>query len=177
VQEIAAAYARSLFEVAKEHDVLDSVRTQLGEFCDQLEASRELQVFFFSPYFSSHDKKEGVRRAIEGGEIHLVRFFELLADRHRLPVLFRIRQEFEQLWQAEQQLLSVSVTSAVALDEQTVSEIGRRIESETQKTVELTTSVDPDVIGGIILRVGNTIVDASIRSRLERLRKRVATAA
>lgn len=177
VQEIAAAYARSLFDVAKEHGVVDSVRSQLGEFCDQVAESRDLQVFFFSPYFSSQDKKEGIRRSVSGGEEHLLRFFELLADRHRLPVLFRVRQEFDKLAEAEEQLLQVSVTSAIELDNDTITDIGRRIEAETQMNVKLSAAVDPELIGGIVLRVGNTIVDASIRNRLERLRKQVAAAA
>ena len=73
--------------------------------------------------------------------------------------------------------LSASVTSAVKLDKKTIDGIGKRIQDETGQRVELTSEVDPDVLGGIVVRVGNTIMDASVRSRLERLRKRVASAA
>jgi F-type H+-transporting ATPase subunit delta len=177
MEEIAEVYARSLFEVAKEHDQIDEVHEQLGQFADVLADDRQLQVYFFSPYFSSGEKKDGVAKVIEGGNEYFVRFLELLAEKHRLPVLFRIRREYDALWAKEQHLLEVSVTSAVDLDEETVRSIGQRIEQQTGQRVELTSAVDPDLIGGLVIRVGNKIVDASVRNRLERLRRSVASAA
>jgi F-type H+-transporting ATPase subunit delta len=177
MEEIAEVYARSLFEVAKEQDQLDEIHEQLGEFADVLAENRQLQVYFFSPYFSSGEKKDGVAKVIEGGNEYFVRFLELLAEKHRLPVLLRIRREFDALWAKEQRLLSVSVTSAVDLDEETVKAIGQRIEQQTGQRVELTSAVDPDLIGGLVIRVGNLVMDASVRNRLERLRRQVASAA
>jgi ATP synthase F1 delta subunit len=177
MEEIAEVYARSLFEVAKEHDRLDEIHDELDQFADVLAENRELQVFFFSPYFSSGEKKDGVTKVIEGGNEYFVRFLQLLAEKHRLPVLFRIRREFDALWAKEQHLLEVSVTSAVDLDEETVKGIGRKIEEQTGQRVELTASVDPDLIGGIVIRVGNKVLDASVRNRLERFRRSVASAA
>jgi F-type H+-transporting ATPase subunit delta len=177
MEEVARVYAESLFEVAREHGVLDRVREELGQFADALAESRELQVFFFSPYFSSEEKKEGVRRLIDDADERFVRFLELLAERHRLPVIFRIRRAFDELWREERKLLPVSVTSAVELDPALVEEIGRRIEEQTGRKVELESRVDPDVLGGLVLRVGDRVLDASVRNRLERLRKQVARAA
>ena len=68
MEEIAAVYARSLFEVAQEQDKLDDVREQLGEFADALDDDRELQVFFFSPYFSTQEKKDGLDKAVTGAD-------------------------------------------------------------------------------------------------------------
>jgi F-type H+-transporting ATPase subunit delta len=177
MEEIAAVYARSLFEVAKEHDQLDEVRDELGQFADVLAENRQLQVYFFSPYFSSVEKKDGVTKVIEGGNEYFVRFLQLLAEKHRLPVLFRIRREFDELWAKDQHLLEVSVTSAVDLDEETVKGIGQKIEEQTGQRVELTSAVDHELIGGIVIRVGNKVLDASVRNRLERLRRSVARAA
>jgi F-type H+-transporting ATPase subunit delta len=176
VEEIAQVYARSLFEVAKEHDNLDKVHDQLGEFAEELGENRELQLFFFSPYFSSQEKKEGIDKVLSGADEHFERFLELLAERHRMPVLFRIRQEFDRLWAEENKLLPVKITSAVELDDKTAKEIGKKIEQQTGQKVELTTSVDPDVLGGLVMQVGNMVMDASVRARLERLRKQVARA-
>src|SRR2546423_3639809 len=177
MEEIAEVYARSLFEVGQEHDQLDEIHEQLGEISDALSGSRELQLFFFSPYFSSEEKKDGVAKVIEGGNEYLVRFLQLLAEKHRLPVLFRTRREFDGLWAKEQHLLEVGVTSAVELDEETVKGIGKKIEEQTGQRVELTSEVDPDLIGGLVIRVGNMVLDASVRNRLERLRRQVARAA
>jgi F-type H+-transporting ATPase subunit delta len=177
MEEIADVYARSLFEVAHEQGKLDEIREQLGQFADALEADRDLQVFFFSPYFSSQEKKEGLHKALSGADDVLVNFLELLIENHRMPVIFRVRRAFESLWQRENKMLPVNVTSAVELDEKTVKEIGDRIAEQTGRKVDLSAGVDPDLLGGMVVRVGNTVLDASVRNRLEQLRKQVARAA
>ena len=177
MEEIAQVYARSLFEVAKENDELDEVQEQLAAFADALDESRELQVFFFSPYFSSQEKKEGVGKVVDGANDHFENFLELIAERHRMPAIFRIRREFDSLWRKENKLLEVRITSAVAIDDDLVKSIGSRIEEQTGQRIDLDANVDPDVIGGLVLRVGNMVMDASVRGRLERLRKEVARAA
>jgi F-type H+-transporting ATPase subunit delta len=177
VEEIAEVYSRALFDVAQEHDILDDVHEQLGQFADELDKNRDLQVFFFSPYFSSQEKKDGISKLLEGANEHFQRFLELLAERHRMPAIFRIRREFDGLYAEERKLLPVTITSAVELDKDTLKEIGKKIEENTGRTVNLTTKVDPNVIGGLVMRVGNIVMDGSIRARLERLRKQVAKAA
>jgi ATP synthase F1 delta subunit len=104
----------------------------------------------------------------------VVNFLELLIDNHRMPVLMRVRRSYEALWERENDLLPVQVTSAVELDEQTVTNIGDRIGEQTGRKVQLSSSVEPDLLGGIVVRVGNSIIDASIRTRLEQLRRQVA---
>jgi F-type H+-transporting ATPase subunit delta len=177
MEEIATVYARSLFEVAEEHGKLDEVREQLGQFADALAEERELQVFFFSPYFSTEEKKDGLHKAVTGAEDALRNFLELLIEKHRTPAIFRIRREYDRLWERANDLLPVTITSAATLDESTDAGIGKVIGDQTGRKVELTSVVDPDVLGGIVLRVGNSILDASIRNRLESLRKQVARAA
>ncbi len=174
MEEIARVYARSLFEVAQERDLLDVIREQLGQFADALHENRELATFFFSPYFSSAEKKDALKRTIEGAEETFMSFLELLIEEHRMPAIFRIRDRFEALWDEVNRLLPVEVTSAVELDEQTVNAVGDRIREQTGQNVELSSHVDSAILGGIVLRVGNSILDASIRSRLNQLRKQVA---
>jgi F-type H+-transporting ATPase subunit delta len=176
MEEIAAVYARSLFEVAKEQHKLDPVREQLGELADALDATRELQVFFFSPYFSTTEKQEGLERAVSGADPILINFFKLLIENHRTPVIFRVRRAFDELWERENKLLPVRVTSAVELDKGTVRQIGDRIAEQTGRKVDLSSQVDPEILGGIVVRVGNSVLDASVRNRLENLRKHVARA-
>ncbi|MEA2405989.1 MAG: F-type H+-transporting ATPase subunit delta [Thermoleophilaceae bacterium] len=177
MEEIAEVYARSLFEVAKEHDVLDRVHDELGEFAEALSDDRTLQVFLFSPYFSSQEKRDGVSKVVSDADERFVNFLELLAERHRMPALFRIKREFDAMWADENQLLPVTVTSAVELDEGIVDEIGKRIQDQTGRKVELSSNVDPEVLGGLMVRVGNMVLDGTVRNRLERLRKQVAKAA
>ena len=176
MEEIAQVWARALFEVAKEHDLLDQVREDLGAFVDALNENRDLMVFFFSPYFSTQEKKDGLERAVTGAEPVFMNFLEALIERHRMPAIFRIQARYEVLWEDERDLLPVEVTSAVELDKAIVTSIGDRIGEQTKRTVELSSKVDPDILGGIVLRVGNVVLDASIRNRLEQLRKQVARA-
>jgi ATP synthase F1 delta subunit len=177
MEEIADVYARALFDAAKENDVLDRVHDEVGQFADALDENRDLQVFLFSPYFSSDEKKQGVSKIVTDADPRLVNFLELLAERHRMPALFRIRRQFDDLWADENQLLGVSVTSATELDPAIVEDIGAQIEKQTGRRVELSSNVDPDVLGGLMVRVGNMVLDATVRQRLEQLRKQVAKAA
>jgi F-type H+-transporting ATPase subunit delta len=176
MEEVAEVYARALFEVAKERGVLDPVHDQLDEFADAVASNRDMQMFFFSPYFSTDEKKDALGRAVTDADPSFTNFLEALLERHRMPALFRIRARYDQMWEEENKLLPVEVTSAVALDENLVESIGERIREQTGETVELSSRVDPDILGGVVLRVGNFILDASIRNRLEQLRKQVAQA-
>jgi F-type H+-transporting ATPase subunit delta len=176
MEEIAQVYARSLFEVARDQGRLDDVREQLGQVADALEGDRELQVFFFSPYFSSEEKKQGLGKMLDGADPTITNFLELLIEKHRMPAVFRLRRAFQTLWDEENKLLPVEITSAVQLDEQTIRQIGDRIGEQTGRRVELSSHVDPEVLGGLVVRVGNTVLDASIRTRIESLRKQVARA-
>ena len=177
MEELARVYARSLFEIAREHDRLDELRTQLGQFADALQDSRELRIFFFSPYFSSAEKQEALGVVLDGADQSFLNFLSLLIENHRMPVIFRIRQQYERLWEEENRMLPVEITSAVTLDEKTTEDLGRTIGERAGRRVTLSSRVDPDILGGIVLRVGNSILDASIRNRLEQLRRHVAQAA
>jgi F-type H+-transporting ATPase subunit delta len=175
--EVARVYAEALFEVAKEKGKLDEIGEQLGEFVDALDGDRDLQVFFFSPHFSSAEKVDGLKRAIDGADPELVNFLELLIEKNRMTEIFRVRRQLEQLWKQENKRIDVTVTSAVELDPAVVEKIGEEIERQTGRKVELASRVDDEILGGIVLQVGNMVLDASIRSRLEKLRKSVAQAA
>jgi ATP synthase F1 delta subunit len=174
MEEIARVYAEALFGAAKDGGVLDEVHEQLGQVADAINANRDLQVFFFSPYFSTEEKKDGLARAVTGADAAVLNFLQLLIEKHRMPAIFRIRARFDALWEEENRLLPVQITSAVELDKSTVKDLGDRISEQTGRTVELSSSVEPDILGGIVVRVGNSVLDASIRNRLDQLRKQVA---
>jgi F-type H+-transporting ATPase subunit delta len=177
MEELARVYARSLFEAAREHGKLDELREQLAQVADALEGNRELTLFFFSPYFSTAEKEQALPGLLEGADELLLNFLSLLIENHRMPVIFRIRSEYERLWEEENRTLPVEITSAIALDDATTASLGRTIGEQAGRKVKLATRVDPEIIGGIIVRVGNSILDASIRNRLEQLRRHVAQGA
>jgi F-type H+-transporting ATPase subunit delta len=176
VEELARVYSEALFGAAGEQGKIDLVRDQLGALCDALDRRRELRMFFFSPLFSTREKKEGLARLLSGADEGFVNFLKILIDNHRMPVIFRVRRQYDALWREEHMLLPVEVTSAIAIDDETARQIKERVEQQTGRTVELTRRVDENILGGLIVRVSNMILDASIRNQLERLRRQVARA-
>lgn len=177
MEELARVYARALFEVALQQGKLDLIREQLGQFAEALSANRDLAVFFFSPYFSTQEKEEALGRMLDGADPSFENFLRVLIENHRMPVIYRAQREFDRLWEQQNKLLPVEITSAIELDDKTTRSVADRIGEQTGRKVQLTTHVEPDIIGGIVLRVGNSILDASIRNRLEQLRRQVASAA
>jgi len=177
MEELAQVYARSLFQVAREQGKLDVLREQLAQFARALAENRELALFFFSPYFASAEKQGSLGGLLLGAEEIMLNFLTLLIENHRMPVIFRIRDEYQRLWDEENRTLPVQITSAIALDEATTESLGRTIGERAGRRVALAARVDPNILGGVIVRVGNSILDASIRNRLEQLRRHVAQGA
>ncbi|MBJ7347070.1 MAG: F0F1 ATP synthase subunit delta [Thermoleophilaceae bacterium] len=177
MEQIASIYAQALFSAAADKNKVDAVRDQLAQFTQAVNESKDLQLFLFSPYFSGDEKAAGLRRIIEDAEPEFINFLELLAQKHRLPAMHRIQARYEDLWAEENKLLPVTVTSAVALPSETIEKIGQSVEAQTGRKVVLSSQVNDKIIGGLVLRVGNMVLDASISNRLERLRKHVTAAA
>jgi F-type H+-transporting ATPase subunit delta len=175
--DAARVYAEALFAAGEDKGKIDQLQEQLGQFADAVDGDRELQIFLFSPYLSSNEKVEGLKRAVTGAEPEFTNFLELLVEKGRMPELFRIRRDFDELWKKAHQRLDVTVTSAIELDPGVIGKIGEEVERQTGEKVELTSRVDSEILGGIVLRVGNMVLDASIRTRLDKLRKSVASAA
>jgi ATP synthase F1 delta subunit len=117
---------------------------------------------------------DGLKRAVTGADPELFNFLELLIEKHRTAEVFRVRRHFEDLWKKENRRIDVTVTSATGLDPAVVAKIGEEIERQTDRKVDLASRVDAEILGGIVLQVGNMVLDASIRNRLEKLRQSVA---
>ena len=176
MEEIARVYGDALFAVAHENDKIDEIRSELGDFAEALDEDRDLQVFFFSPYFSSQEKRDGIAKAIEGASDEFENFLSLLAEKHRMPAIFRIRRHYDALWAEENKRLEVRLTSAVPLSDAVVKRVGDEIARQTDRKIDLESDVDGEILGGLVLRVGNMVLDASLRDKLSRLRKEVAQA-
>lgn len=177
MEELAQVYARSLFQVAKEQGKIDLIKEQIDQFSQALNENRDFSIYFFSPYFSTEEKKNGLGTCLDGADKSFLNFLELLIENHRVPAIHRIRDRYQKLWEEENKLLSVEVTSAVQLDPQVIGKLGEQIGNHTGRKVDIKTGVDEAIIGGIVLRVGNSILDASIKNRLEKFKQQVAQAA
>ena len=169
-------YARALFDSAKERGSLTEVHEQLGDFVRALDEVPELGALVRNPELDRAAKARALE-AVLGDSDELVRNFVLVVvDKGRAAELSDIARELDALVAREEQRLTVELTTAFELDDEQAREIVGQIERASGRTVDATRHVDPDLIGGVVLEVGSLRVDASVRGRLERLRRDLATA-
>jgi F-type H+-transporting ATPase subunit delta len=168
-------YARALYEAAREKDRLEVVRDQLGELTAAMETTPELEAFLANPQLDPGAKADVLEEVTTGGDPVVRNFVRLVASKGRAGQLRTIAEEFQALVDREQGRLSVELTTAYALDEDEATAIVSKIEAASGRTVDATRSVDPDLIGGMILQAGTLRVDASVRGRLDRLRRELVT--
>ena len=170
-------YARSLFEAATEAGRLAEVREQLGDFVETVRQVPELAEILRNPQLDQRAKLAAVD-AVAGNADPLVRnLLRLLIEKGRGGEIEEVGEEFERLAAREEGQLSVELTTAFELSEDETRAIVEQIQKASGRTVEATRSVDPDLIGGIVLQAGSLRVDASVRSRLERLQRELVTRA
>jgi F-type H+-transporting ATPase subunit delta len=168
-------YARALYEAALERDRVDVARAELGELAQAMETSPELDAFLSNPQLDPGAKASVLEEVTEGADPIVRNFVRLVASKGRAGQLRAIAEEFEAIVDREQGRLKVELTTAYALSEDEARAIVAKIELASGRTVEATRSVDPDLIGGMILQAGSLRVDASVRGRLDRLRRELVT--
>jgi F-type H+-transporting ATPase subunit delta len=168
-------YAKALFDAAKDAGRLARVREELSDFVAAVEQVPELRELLRTPQLDPR-AKSGALEAVLGDADELVRnFLLLLAEKGRAGQVEEIQREFERLALAEERRLEVELTTAVELDGKEERRIVEQIERATGRKVDATRKVDPDLIGGVVLRAGSLRVDASVRGRIERLRQELVT--
>jgi F-type H+-transporting ATPase subunit delta len=168
-------YARALFEAAREEGRLEQVAADLAALAGAFDEIPELRAFLRNPQVDPAGKAE-VLEAISAGADELVRnFVRVVAEKGRAGELAEMNREFEALFAQEQNRLAVELTTAYDLSDDEARSIVAAIEKASGRSVEATRTVDPDLIGGIVLKVGSFLADGSVRGRLERLRRELAT--
>jgi ATP synthase F1 delta subunit len=168
---IARVYATALYQAAEESGRLEEVRRDLGEFVQAVEASPELRQFLATEDVSDARKKAVLLELTEGGEEQVRNLLRLLVDKNRETELTAIYRAFVNLLEQAQGIVHVEVVTAVPLPPALREALRSKIESSLDKTVELTLTVDKEILGGLRLRIGDRVADASVRHRLERLRE------
>lgn len=172
---VARRYARAIFELAEEADRLDEVRSQLGAFADLVAGHRELNSVFGNPAVSPIAKR-AIFEELEsdlGFEQLVADTIRLLIRKGRIHYLESILGEYDEMLRRRRGEVVAEVTSARRLGERRIEEIRRRLAEVTGKKVELSASVDPELLGGLVARIGDTVYDGSVENQLQRLRKRL----
>ena len=169
-------YARALFEAAQEEGRLDGVAGDLGALADALEQVPELHNALLRNPEVDPAGKAAVLEEISTGADELVRnFVRLVAEKGRAGELAQMREELDALVAQAQNRLTVELKTAHELSDREAKSIIGTIEQASGRTVEASRSVDPELIGGIVLQVGSFRVDGSVRGRLERLHYELAS--
>jgi len=175
-EQVARVYARALFAAASEANVVEAVRDDLDAFVTGLGASQALRTVLTDPQIEASAKLRVVGEITRAAQPLVVNTLQLLLDRGRFGIVADLNEAYGALAAEAAALVKVDVTSAVELAPEASEQIAARVEAVTGRHVELTQRVDPDIIGGLVLRVGDVIVDSSLKARIRQLRRRLATA-
>jgi F-type H+-transporting ATPase subunit delta len=173
---VARTYARALFDAAKEHGKIDEIREELDWLVATIREVPELRAVIRNPQLDPPAKAEALAAVLQDADEILRNFARLVAAKGRAPMLEEIAREYDALVAAEERILNVELTTAFELSDAEADSIVKQIEEAAGRRVEAERTVDPDLIGGIVLKVGTLEVDSSVKGRLERLRRELAGA-
>lgn len=169
-QQVTNVYAQALFEAARDAGTLEATGADLESFVSAMRAAKDLTAILYNPRVGANVKKNIVSDLTAGGDPLFMNGVKLLIDKGHAPLLLDFNDRFQKLVKKEQGLIEVEITSAIELPEDARDKIRKRIEEATSKKVEIKETIDKDIIGGLVLRFGDIIVDGSLKSRLEQLR-------
>ena len=168
-------YARALFEAAKEKGRLAAVREELADFVVAIDSVPELDALLRNPQLDPRAKAQALEDVLGGADELLRNFLLLAVEKNRGGQIREIQREFERLTAREERRLTVELTTAHELSDDEAHQIVGQIEQASGRPVDATRTVDSDLIGGIVLQAGSLRVDASVRGRLERIRRQLTT--
>jgi len=176
--EVLEPYAEALMSLAQSQDLTDRIGEDMRALLDLLKNSEELRQFLESPVVQSQDKK-AVLRQIAGDQLHpyTLNILMMLVDRRRIIFLEGICQHYQALLRQLNQTVLAEVTSAVELTEAQQQSVREKVMAMTNaRQVELDSKLDPELIGGVIIKVGSQVIDASLRGQLRRIGLRLSSA-
>lgn len=171
--KISVRYARALYNTAKETGCDKEIYEQLSGFAKLFEENMaELNAVFGNPVIGKEERQNLLLTAI-GPDIHpcLKDFVSLVIDRHREDKFYLMAKKYEELYREENRILRTQITTAAQLNPATLDEIKKNIETDFNATVEMSETIEPSLIGGFILDVGDKRYDASIAQKLKQLKR------
>jgi F-type H+-transporting ATPase subunit delta len=176
VTVVDRVYATALFEAALGQGKLEVVRDELAQIVQAEAEVPELRELLRNPQLDPRARAAALQDVLGDAEELLRNFLLVLADKGRTAQLEEIAREFERLVAEHEGIVHAELTTAIELSDEEATKLLGQIEQASGRKVEATRRVDPDLIGGIVLQVGSHRLDASVRGRLERLRRQLATA-
>jgi len=175
VAVVHKVYAEALLGAAKGAKRVDAVREEFAGFVEAVRESDELADLLRNPQIDPRAKRESLESALAQADETFLNFVRLVAEKGRAGELEAIHEEWMRLLAAEERILELELTTAVELSDDEAATVVRKIEEASGRKVEASRTVDPDLIGGLVLRAGSVRVDGSVRGRLNSLRDELLT--
>jgi F-type H+-transporting ATPase subunit delta len=173
---VSRTYARALFEAAQDRGRIDEVRDELGSFLAAVDEMPELRSLIRNPELDPPEKAKVLTAVLADADELVRNFVRVVTEKGRATMLDEIMGEYDRLVAAEAKILSVELTTAYELSDDEAAAIVKQIEDASGRRVEAARTVDPNLIGGLVLKAGSLEVDSSVRGRLDRLRRDLAHA-
>jgi F-type H+-transporting ATPase subunit delta len=172
VTGMAGRYATALFELAREERVIDAVKANLDRFEGLLAASSDLMRLVRSPVFSAEQQAKALTAVLAAGGIDglAAKFLQVVAANRRLFAVAGIIKDFRALVARHKGEVRADVTLAQAPDERQLAAIKDALRAVTGKDVQVDITVDPSIIGGLIVKLGSRMVDSSLRTKLKSIK-------
>ncbi len=168
-------YADALLDVCAEENCLEEVYSQYRLLYEQLRMDREFERLLLENILSSEEKKDLVEKVLPEGNPYLVSFLKTLADRGRMEEAEEMFRAFEEGYKEKNNILEAEAVTAVEMTEEQIEDVKKALGEKYGKTIVLKTSVDPSILGGMVLYIGNTMLDASVKAKFEDLKKQLKT--
>ena len=171
--EIAKRYARALFEIAREEDAIEAIYGELKGFLSLLEQSEDLAEFFANPVFDSSDKAVVMGDILEKvkASVTTSNFLKLLVEKRRIDALGQIEACYRRYMDDVLSKVRVDVKTAFPLSSELSARIKEQMEGLTGKNIEMVVDEDPSLLGGVVIGVGDTLYDGSVRAQLNSIRE------
>ena len=173
---VAATYAEALFEAATDAGSVPAVAEEVADLAEAVEQSEELRQFLGNPEVEGRVKKDVLKELTASANPITANFLQVLVDRGRISEFAEIARAFGERVSAAAGRLDVEAVTAIPLPADLRDRIIEEISRKTGRSVDLTESVDPEIVGGLVLRVGGAVVDGSVRHRIEELRAALRSA-
>ena len=168
--EISEPYAQALMSLAQQNDLAEQFGETFRDLESLLSESREFKDFVLNPVIKNEDKKSVLKQVMGDANPYLLNFIMLLVDKRRIIFLESIVEQYLSLLRKLNQTVLAEVTSARELNDEQKDSIVEKVKGIVEaRDVELKTSVDPNLIGGVIIKVGSKVIDASLRGQLRRI--------
>jgi len=164
-------YAEALLEAAQEKKRLGDVRKQFDDFAAAVEGSDDLRGFVRNPQLEPQAKRGALEEMLEGADELFLNFIRLLVEKDRVAEIEDVYVEWTRLLARQERILELELQTAVELSDQEAATVVEQIEKASGRKVVASRTVDPDLIGGLVVQAGSVRLDASVRGRLEQLRE------